>query len=408
MAGKKKKTPLNLVPSPSSASPPIFLSTFDRESRYPIFITFCDCLSIADILALTQTCKELSGLYRYLLPIQWDVDKALRHYVDDPKDFRSQMAKYDALIDGTFANEFFERAVCDRDLLSVTIQQGLGPQLFSKYLSDIVGYSEVKLEEFDQNHLTAEIRTFKRESDSRIVIVLHVTNCPPPQSILLGTNTTGEVNIISWNKAYSIFPLPTFIQRKSYLLQGYDGLTENAVRHHARRGLDVQGVMWPEEKRRNHPIQKRRRIGDRHTWTIHFDTRSVEVSQTPDYVLEHTCFTMNLDVSYDDDRWYHAPKEDVRHYTIQANTLQSKVLKHTYLYGVDDMGEFFSRRLHSFTVLELRKLDPAKRPTNYDQILGNLDDIDGLLGDFERPASWRYRDEDFPRWYKAFEMYKPE
>lgn len=168
MAGKKKKTPLNLVPSPSSASPPIFLSTFDRESRYPIFITFCDCLSIADILALTQTCKELSGLYRYLLPIQWDVDKALRHYVDDPKDFRSQMAKYDALIDGTFANEFFERAVCDRDLLSVTIQQGLGPQLFSKYLSDIVGYSEVKLEEFDQNHLTAEVGTYGMLSASAI------------------------------------------------------------------------------------------------------------------------------------------------------------------------------------------------------------------------------------------------
>ena len=75
-----------------------FLSTFDRESHYPIFSALCDYLPIASIVSLTRTCKKLSGLYHYLLPVQWDVDKALRRFVDDPLGFRSQMARCDALM----------------------------------------------------------------------------------------------------------------------------------------------------------------------------------------------------------------------------------------------------------------------------------------------------------------------
>ena len=55
-------------------------------------------------------------------------------------------------------------------------------------------------------------------ANDEIEIELHVTICTPVESILQ-TYTTTEVNFLSWNKAYSIYPLPTFIQYKSYLLQ---------------------------------------------------------------------------------------------------------------------------------------------------------------------------------------------
>lgn len=66
------------------SSQPKFLSVFDSDTHYPIFSTFCGYLSISEIVSLTRTCKKLSGLYRYLLPLQWDVDEALRPYFDDP------------------------------------------------------------------------------------------------------------------------------------------------------------------------------------------------------------------------------------------------------------------------------------------------------------------------------------
>ena len=44
---------------------------------------------------------------------------------------------------------------------------------------------------------------------------------------------------------------------------------------------------------------------------------------------------------------------------------------HTYFYGDGIMKDFLMRRLHSFTVLELRKLHRAQRATHYDQVLRN-------------------------------------
>ena len=168
MAGSKRRrtgegfqtmgdNPLS-VPSTSSTSQPTLLSTFDRESHYPVFSAFCNCLSIAEIISLTRTCKRFSGLYQYLLSVQWDVDKALRRYVDDPQGFRTQMARCDALIDGDFACKYFERVVWSYDSLDLYIQQGLGPDLFSKYLLHTAGYSEVIPREYDQDGMVVEVR----------------------------------------------------------------------------------------------------------------------------------------------------------------------------------------------------------------------------------------------------------
>ena len=135
---------LNVL-SPLFTSSPTFLSTFDRKSRYPVFNTFCNCLSIAEIISLTQTCKKFSGLYQYLLPLQWDIDKALRRYFNDPYGFRSQMAKHDALITDEFATKFFKRVAWKADSLSVTIRNGFGVDPFSSYLSGTEGYAHVEV-----------------------------------------------------------------------------------------------------------------------------------------------------------------------------------------------------------------------------------------------------------------------
>ena len=166
--------------------------------------------------------------------------------------------------------------------------------------------------------------------------------------------------------------------------------------------------MWPEEKRRNHPIRERRRIGDGYTWMIPFNTRQVEWSRTPDYVLEHACFKMDLSMNYDDPKPYNIEYDAFRHYTIDFDTLKSKVLKHEYLYGDVSMRDFFVPRLQSSTIQELRRLVPEERPTNYDRMLWNHDIVDILLDGFDRPASWRYRDDDFPALYMAYETYHPE
>ena len=140
----------------SSSSQSKFLSVFDSETHYPIFSTFCGYLSISEIVSLTRTCKKLSGLYRYLLPVLWDVDKALRRYFDDPQCFRSQIAKCDALIVGQFAVRYFERTVCEPQRLDIVVQRGRY-QLLSTYLSNEAGYEYVNTSGAIQDSLIIEV-----------------------------------------------------------------------------------------------------------------------------------------------------------------------------------------------------------------------------------------------------------
>ena len=195
--------------------------------------------------------------------------------------------------------------------------------------------------------------------------------------------------ILSWNKAYSVFALPTFIQHKSYLLHQFDGVTEHIARCGTQGEWLVQGAMWSEDTCRNHPIRERMRIGDRYTWTIRLDTRQVESSRTPDYVLGYSCFKMDLSMSYSDYAKYDMRKEDVRHYKISVSKLESKVLKHTYFCGDVVMKDFLMPRLHSFTTLEVRKLHPEQRPIHYDQILRHRGTIDTALDGSTAPLAGR-------------------
>ena len=214
---------------------------------------------------------------------------------------------------------------------------------------------------------------------------------------------------MSWNKAYSVFALPTFILKMCYLLQPWNEHAASSANCLSRKGLNVQSVLWPEDKRGNHPIRARRRVGDGYTWTIPLDTKKVQTSKTPDYVLEHACFECEgLESEYDDNEPYPDVEGKLRYYRLTMNLLASKVLKYSYTYSELAMQEFFEARLHASTILELRKLNAAERPPNYEQILRSSSrTIDGALWAFNPPTSWTYRDDEVPKWYKAWEMHKP-
>lgn len=119
---------------------PSFLDIFHLESRYPIFDRICSFLAIDSIIALTRTCRALSGLYQSLIPLQWNVDRHLSRFVRDPQLFRSQMAIRNALVSGSLAVQFFERVVWKESDLDIFIQEGKDAKAFGKYLTEKEGY----------------------------------------------------------------------------------------------------------------------------------------------------------------------------------------------------------------------------------------------------------------------------
>jgi len=125
------------------SSSPLLEFLIQREEHYPVFDRICSYLGIGDIISMTRTCKRLSGLYQALLATQWNVDRALRRFVNDPYRFRSKLGEYDAIVSGSFALQFFDRVIWPESDLDIYISQTQQEQ-FEAYLCESEDYKCTK------------------------------------------------------------------------------------------------------------------------------------------------------------------------------------------------------------------------------------------------------------------------
>ena len=202
------------------------------------------------------------------------------------------------------------------------------------------------------------------------------------------------VNIISWNKAISIFPLPSFIHHKTYLLRGIDDRVAGELTKYSNRGWRTQPVLWPEEATSSHPIQATRRVGDKFSWTITFNTSDVQKPDVPDTVLDHLCFSLRKGGSPYIGR--------VPHYDIKASLFISIVLKYEYTYiaTIDSPFDFFASfvapRIQVLSRVELLKLGIEEQPDDTS--------LHGLQGTFVIPAWWTFYDDQIETWYSTWQQ----
>lgn len=125
----------------TTASSSLFFQLF---SLYPIFGRLSNYLSIADIIALTRTHRSLTHVYKHLEANRWNVDKTLRRFVVNTANFRSQMARYDALVFGSLPLQFFERVVWEESDMDVIIKGKKEADAFGEYLITAEGYEFVR------------------------------------------------------------------------------------------------------------------------------------------------------------------------------------------------------------------------------------------------------------------------
>ena len=115
----------------------------------------------------------------------------------------------------------------------------------------------------------------------------------PVRGVLTGFYMTVVVNIISWDKAYSVFAKDTLIDRKTYMLKLVDAYFETLLQKYNHRGWLLEETMWEEDRSPSSSIQPIRRMGDRFTWTISLPTENLKIPKQPDLVLEYSCFSLN-------------------------------------------------------------------------------------------------------------------
>ncbi|CAJ2513806.1 Uu.00g019250.m01.CDS01 [Anthostomella pinea] len=111
---------------------------FHPSQYLPVRKRLMKHLNTLEVLRLCQTSKELRS---HLQLVEWDINKKLKPFFDDPISFRSCLGRCDALIFGDFALQFLERAYwADFDLESI-VQNGSKLEELAKHVTEVQGFT---------------------------------------------------------------------------------------------------------------------------------------------------------------------------------------------------------------------------------------------------------------------------
>ncbi|KAI0127585.1 hypothetical protein BJ170DRAFT_722824 [Xylariales sp. AK1849] len=311
--------------------------------------------------------------------------------------FRAELGRCEALIFGKFVLQFFKRNFFfDDTYLDIVVEDGKNAESLQRHLieKEGCGLGTGKVRIPMRLEYVAKCTVFSRGIHH---VRLITTRILPLQAVLTGRNDTLQINFISWNKAYSIFPRITFLDLKTVQLQEFDKNTGRRLKFYSRYGWKVQ----------TEPVTARelsgptsRRVGDRYTWMMPLDTWMVWQPHTPVSVLEYSGFDITKPEEYlgtHYNTW--AEFERSLKYTIRAKLFTSNVLRYRYTSGpLLKLGPALERN----TLLQLCKLDTKTR----NQLIGA--DVPAQISayrlQFKHPEGWDYLDVEIPRMLEKLDV----
>ncbi|KAI5199430.1 hypothetical protein E4T39_06254 [Aureobasidium subglaciale] len=249
------------------------------------------------------TLIHVANLYHDRLDKYWNITRALLDYFQRPTLLRDVLRRSGSIIFGAFAHRFFSRevrpvhmhiAVGDtKDLAQhLTAVEGYVKTEFEGPLEYVIGDTKVKHFEKQKTLRSGLVATI------RITLVQGEPGVHPFWTVLDKISTTAQLNFITADHAYSLFPYSTFRHERSHWLKD---LSKEAIVGDdvAMAGTSQETVMARNAKlvsfddyridlrRRStmvgnsaeHPeFSTRRRPGDKWTWTIDFEGQTSETN----------------------------------------------------------------------------------------------------------------------------------
>ena len=219
----------------------------------------------------------------------------------------------------------------------------------------------------------------------------------PILAVLSSFYTSVMINVISWGNAYAIFPYSTFIRRDGLMFHEQDECFETQRQKYQQRGWAIEESPPVDEKAYRCEFARTRRVGDRFSFIIPFDTIGIEPPRVPDTVLEYASFSLERDISDD----YTGP------HRISACTRHACVLKYAYT-CTPLLSHTIGSKLDKLTLEEIQKIPESSRPQYFDRMTGG-DDVMWLYRDQLRDDGIQLRqyDDEIPGWYTEWEKTQP-
>ncbi|KAA8575381.1 hypothetical protein EYC84_004550 [Monilinia fructicola] len=377
---------------------------------YPIFDNICAHLDPQDILFLRRTTKKLSPSFESLFNTQWNVNRQLTRFVNDPVNFRSKLAKHDALISGSFALQFFERRFwhdSDLDIYVDGSNELRSPDPIGEYLVEREGYKlrSAKTEQEEESdslmygHVNRiehilQIKTYHRRRPGK--------KMPNQIQIIYTMNTPLQAIVAGF---------PSYTRHEFYLKTTYEinGDNINAESEdyqdprvkYTRRGWKFEKAAACGDTKNLHSLQLggRRRIGDSYTWSMALDTNGITPGQ-PTPVLQHSFFRVEE----------LGGGEEPGSYIVHMRILMTCILRYQYTTSIKNYDRFafwasVQRKLDSLVHSQLLKYHWIERPS----LRGHrMDEVNLSCADIARemagqePEGWTFYDDHIPTWYNHY------
>ena len=116
------------------------------------------------------------------------------------------------------------------------------------------------------------------------------TRTTPIQAILSGFYTTVIINVISWGKAYALFPYSTFIRRDGVLLRKRNEYIMIQLQKYQQRGWTIEASPPVEDKELRREFARNKLVGDQSSFIMPFNTDGIAPPRVPDAILENIAF----------------------------------------------------------------------------------------------------------------------
>ncbi|EPQ54894.1 hypothetical protein GLOTRDRAFT_94274 [Gloeophyllum trabeum ATCC 11539] len=250
-------------------------------SHYDLLLAVLDHCGPASLYNVAKTCRAYHATICSQSQLIWDINRHLLRYFSDPVAFRSLQARTATLISGSSALQFLDRTFYRGSDLNLYVYEDHAVEVCEWIMQDDYIYLlrpcqgpniHAVMNAWPQPHLTwfgvREFIDLKRRSDGQRIQV--VIACTSPMEIVLSFNSTCLLNIISADKAYSLYPTATFKHRRSLTCSRlWLGLQPRPLKCQE-RGWAVLNTLPKAEQQAVHSSfgAGRRSIDDRLTWVL--------------------------------------------------------------------------------------------------------------------------------------------
>ncbi|KAG2163513.1 hypothetical protein JADG_003252 [Aureobasidium aubasidani] len=335
-------------------------------------------------------------------------DKPAQRSLHSPLlDFFTQHERYHAVFDNIYQRLEIKDIVALYWLdsgLDIYVRQGAKADTLIRYIGEDKSYEfdhSYGWSDNDQHRTLTKVLIFRRTvPPGSPQIRFHLTRTLPLHSILTDCAfSTAHVNIITWNKAYCMFPNVTFIDRRMYFLHNPDEALGQILSKYSAHGWRTsEWVDYDQTKGCNKPgiRENFRRVGDSSSWVIPLNLHKIRTPESSDSILESCTFQIFPDSGPQKSR--HAVT-GLKTFSIGAQIFSCCMLKHNYTFHTPDASwsRFLRENLSRMIMLEILKTGDA-------DLIARTRQPDFMLGDhkccpllrtrprFQRPEGWeQYR-----------------